>query len=119
MTIDSHHLEWLCIDEQTPIDLLEPEKSNPTELREAAITYIRSISTILDYINSSKNKTYATLGIIYALGLHNLVEGKSQRQLAKELGISHFTISRHTVEVNKRLSDVIEGWDGKLKKFIN
>lgn len=84
------------IDSKTPFDsLVEKEESeivaNP--YRENALAFTRIISLALGFIVTSQDKTLGTLAVIYSLGLTDLVEGRSMRDMARELGYSSGTIS--------------------------
>ena len=84
------------IDSKTPFDsLVEKEESeivaNP--YRENALAFTRIISLALGFIVTSQDKTLGTLAVIYSLGLTDLVEGRSMRDMARELGYSSGTPS--------------------------
>lgn len=83
------------VDWQTPIDNIEPEISTSNQYREAAQIFVRTITLALAYIQSQRDTRLALYGTIYALGLSHLVEGKSMREMAKELDVSCASLSQH------------------------
>lgn len=93
--MDEFHTYEKCVDWQTPIDEIEPELSNSNQYREAAQIFIRTMTLALAYIQSQRDTRLAMYGVIYALGLSHLVDGKSMRELAKELDVSCASISQH------------------------
>jgi predicted transcriptional regulator len=53
------------------------------------------------YIISAKDTTSAAYGVCYSLNITAATEGKSQREIAKEIGVSSGTISWHSVQFKK------------------
>ena len=103
MNKEFSNYDFLFVDHTTPIDILEPEEQPENDYRDAARKYVRTMSICLNYIQTSKDKEIALLGVIYALGLYNLVEGKSQRETARDIGLGHSTISNHVQAIQKLL----------------
>lgn len=93
MKYTSENIEMLE-DNNDPLTLLMQKEEGDTEnlYMEAGIKFINIMSQAVSFILESKNKTIATLAVAYALEL-DVVGGKSQRETAAELGISHGTIS--------------------------
>lgn len=80
---------------RTAIDFIEPETiENP--YREASLAYFRIISLATSYILEADEPIAAAWGIAFALGLVSVTENRTQREIARELGISHGTISVHS-----------------------
>jgi len=83
------------VDWKEPVDYIEPEELNSSDYREAALKFTRVISLSLSYILSQRDTNLALYGVIYALGLSHLVEGKSMRELAEELDVTCASLSQH------------------------
>lgn len=93
------------IEYNTPYTLLidKEEGINDSDYREASKHFTRIMTLALSFIlegdhNEIQNRL---LGVVFALELNDLVDGKSQRELAREIGLSHGTISRNTVAFKK------------------
>lgn len=90
------HVCW-----ETPVDMLEPELSSTNDYREASLKFIRVMTLALSYISSQRDTKLALYGVIYCLGLSHLVDGKSMRELAKELDVSCASLSYHAREARR------------------
>lgn len=91
--INAEHIE-LIADEKTPYTILvDKEEQNINHYREAAKKFINIMSLTLSYIMESNNKTLALITVGYALDIPEIHQGKSQREMARDLGLSHATIS--------------------------
>lgn len=96
MNIFDHDPREDAIDARTPYDELvdkEEPDINRNEYREASLHFTRIMTLALSFILEGEDSRLRTLGVIYALGLNDLVEGKSMRELGRELGYSSGTIS--------------------------
>lgn len=92
-----------AIDPLTPIDVLEPMHSdNP--FHDAAVSYLRVISLALAHVVEADEPLTAAWGAAFALGLISVTEGRSMREIARELGLSHGTISWHSKTLSKKLN---------------
>jgi DNA-directed RNA polymerase specialized sigma subunit len=93
MKYSAQNLEMIE-DNNDPFTLLMQKEEGDVEnhYMEAGIKFLNIMSQAVSFILESKNKTIATLAVAYALEL-DVVGGKSQRETAAELGISHGTIS--------------------------
>lgn len=98
-----------CIDPVTPYDnvvRMEEGDLNRNDYREAAQHFARIMTLALSFIlEGGSEMQNRLLGVVYALNLLDLVDGKSQREIARELGISHGTISRN-VQAFKNLANI-------------
>lgn len=96
--VSKANTELIIDDSPNPLEELmmkeEPDyyEDYPTGL----LKYIRILSLALLYIKESKTDV-AVYGVIYALGLSHLTEGKSMNQLSQELGMNHSGIHYHKV----------------------
>lgn len=94
-------------DAPSPLEILmameEPEhyEDYPDTFRK----YIRILSLVLMYIKSSRSSATAVYGVIYALGLEHLTEGKSMNQLSMELGGNHSLIHYHKTRFEELLKE--------------
>lgn len=96
MNIFDHDPREDAIDTRTPYDELvdsEEPNLNRNEYREASLRFIQIMNLSLSFILEGEDPRLRTLGVIYALGLDDLVGGKSMRELGRELGYSSGTIS--------------------------
>lgn len=86
----------------------EEESENVNHYREASRRFISVLSLTLSFIQQHKNPQLAILGVGYALGIECITEGKSQREIAREIGVSHYTISWTAKEFKKyaNLNDI-------------
>lgn len=95
------------IDTKTPYDELvdnEEPNLNQNHYREASRHFYRVITMAMSFIlDGGPDMQNRMLGVIYALELFDIVDGKSQREMARELGLSSGTISRNTIAF-KRLA---------------
>lgn len=104
---EANHRAYEGVDPETPIDVLEPEERKLTELQKAGRIYTRVITYCLDYIKNSKDPHLACIAISYALGQHQITDGKAQREMARELQIGHSTISNRVVKIQKEVERII------------
>jgi hypothetical protein len=82
----------LLADTKTPIDIImamEEFDTSTSDYRECSLKFLTLISLAMAYIISAKDTTSAAYG------------GKSQREIAKEIGVSSGTISWHSVQFKK------------------
>lgn len=93
------------IEENTPYDLLilkeieqgiEEDYPN-NEYREASKIFLRVMRISIDYIIRSKSPKLAAVSVAYALGFFDSMEGKSMRQVAKEMKVSCQAISKRAL----------------------
>jgi hypothetical protein len=84
------------VDWRTPIDYLEPEHETENDYREIALKFTKTISLALSYIQSQRDTKLALFGVIFALGLSNLLEGKSMRTIATELDVTVASLSQQS-----------------------
>jgi hypothetical protein len=98
--------EQFLIEHKTPLDFLiekeEPEAVN--HYREASQQFLRVLKLALLFITKSKSPKLAAYGVAYALEVFPLVE-QPQRSRARELEISHGTISAYTSKFKKELQE--------------
>jgi hypothetical protein len=81
---------------RTPADdLIEKEEPdlNTNTYRECALNFTRIMTLALAFIIEGEDSRLRTLGVIYALGLADLVGGRSMRDVGRSLGYSSGTIS--------------------------
>ena len=86
-----------------PVDIIEPLELPVNDYREAGLRFIGIMGLALEYILEQRDTKLATVGVIYALGLADLVEGKSMRTKSKELGVTCAALSYHAVRARKHL----------------
>jgi hypothetical protein len=85
----------LIPDHNTPDKILmeKEEGENINLYREASKRFITIMSLALSFILEHKNQKLATIAVGYALGLDSITNGKSQREMARDIGVSSGTIS--------------------------
>jgi hypothetical protein len=92
-----------AIEPLTPIDVLEP-LNEENQFRDAGVSYLRVISLTLAHVLEADEPLTAAWGAAYALGLISLTGNTSMRETARELGLSHGTLSYHAKLVGKKLN---------------
>jgi hypothetical protein len=90
------------IDHRTAIDFLEPEEIK-NDYREAAREFYRVMTAAALYILKQKNKTLATYGVCYALGVSEICE-LSMRERCEAMGYSHNAMSRHCINFQRLIN---------------
>lgn len=86
------------VDEYTPYDAMI-DKEEPSlyrnEYREASLAFTRILTLAISYILESKDTKAASYGVAFALGISSVTDGKSMREIGRDLNLSHGTISVH------------------------
>lgn len=94
------------VEEKTPYDIIcEMEEYNieSDNYREISKKMITIMTLAMSFIIAAKDPVTASYGVAYALGLDSITEGKSARQVARELGVSSGIISWQKKEAEKYL----------------
>lgn len=91
-TMNNYHKEE-NIEYRTAVDYIEPLPEDP--YREASIHFMRIMNLSLSYIISNKDPLAASYGVAFALSMSEVVDGKSMRDIAKNIHVSPATISNN------------------------
>ena len=93
----AEHLEMLPDNRDPSTILMEMEEYDSNLLaknyRECAIRFASIMSLAFSFILEASDKTCALYGIAYALHIEKITEGKSMREMGRDLGVSSGTIS--------------------------